>query len=171
VILSSSAYKYQRRNQQPGGDDFWAERKIRTGGFFEKERNEQGGEKGKPRGEKFWRKREKGRRTGRAEKERERSRNRGGFSGPKLEKNHPSRVPSSCSSLSTVAFGHNPAAPPTTAAPPSLETEEGAAEPRATGEQKQRARKTQKKPSATLSSPQFAPPAATVNNHTITVRN
>jgi len=60
------------------------------------------------------------------------------------------------------------AAPPTTATPPLSETEEGAAKARATGEKKQRARKTQK---ATLSSPQFAPPAATVNTHTITVRN
>jgi len=43
----------------------------------------------------------------------QRSRNRGGIFGSKVRKqNHPFRVPSSCSSLSTVAFGHHhPALP------------------------------------------------------------
>jgi len=42
----------------------------------------------------------------------QRSRNRGGVFGSKVRKqNHPFRVPSSCSSLSTVAFGHHHPAP------------------------------------------------------------
>jgi hypothetical protein len=50
VILSSSAYKYQRRNQQPGGEILEKEREAETEGkkqkqeglerFFEREREE-----------------------------------------------------------------------------------------------------------------------------------
>jgi hypothetical protein len=44
VILSSSAYKYQRRNQQPGGK-FWENRKQRGGDFLRKRGTPETGEK------------------------------------------------------------------------------------------------------------------------------
>jgi hypothetical protein len=115
-----------RKRGTPGGQNFGEREKGRRtergrqeeGENFLESRGKQAAEtkkKGKPEGAKLLRnelegrnKFEKGDRGGL-----QRSRNRGGVFGSKVRKqNHPFRVPSSCSSLSTVAFGHHHPAPP-----------------------------------------------------------
>jgi hypothetical protein len=113
-----AAYKYRESKEAEGGDDF-SEREERTRGKFfgraEGSKLQKRKKKGKQEGAKLLRnelegrnKFEKGDRGGL-----QRSRNRGGVFGSKVRKqNHPFRVPNSCSSLSTVAFGHHHPAPP-----------------------------------------------------------
>jgi hypothetical protein len=114
-----------RKDKKKRGENFWRvegsklQKRGRKGEEKGKRRGRRAscrnGKKGKPEGAKLLRnelegrnKFEKGDRGGL-----QRSINRGGVFGSKVRKqNHPFRVPSSYSSLSTVAFGHHHPAPP-----------------------------------------------------------